>query len=413
MDATVTQDVQNVLKGAAGRILRARALECAAVFSCAAGLCSAGLELAWALADEFRVAASAVCFLPWLSCSAILFFPTIRRRLRIGAKGCVGLLLFCALSSSLGCALVATGLYVHWPKAALPLVMILAGALVGLIAVCLRGVAIHEAAAWLDQHAGLRERLTTAAELIDSSPSDPSVMEEVCRQALAALRQRRAEEISVWQRGRGTIGAMMLVLLLCVAMACLPSPGRGQRDVRADELAGAVLASAEGRRGTAETFRRAAQSAAPGTKLSSELARAAQIVELGDEAELRTILRSLRESGVNVRSLIGPDVPGLRRGEAAGRDDALRDRQLPVTREAKPTRSDAIGRWVRVYDPSYAKAPSRTISGQHESRPPMVATGVPYADAWKAAQERAAARAAAGRIPPQYRRLVRDFFESR
>jgi len=291
-----------------------------------------------------------------------------------------------------------------WPHRSVAVVLVPLGAIVGAVWALVRGVRPGEAAAIVDRRAGLDERLTTAGELARAG-CENAAARCVYDQTLEAVGSGRLGGVSLWRRTRRTVGAAVLVVLLCAAVAMLP-PRRGAAERLADSLEGLPQAV---RKELARAFAEAGTDRPEHGRLLAEAARA---VEVKDAETLRRILNELEARGVKVRRIIGRDVPARAAGAGGGEDAAgvARSRPAAAGREvADRPGGDADG-VVRVWDPLYAKVAAKGPPSGDRGDGVRVSPMVPYEDAWAAARRRAAEALVGDTVRPEYRRMVREFF---
>jgi hypothetical protein len=279
-------------------------------------------------------------------------------------------------------------------------IIILLVALLGAaVAALMKGVSLRQAARYIDSRAALDERLTTAVELAAVADSSPAAR-CVYAQASQAAGSVEAARINLWVRGRVTAGAAVLAVLLCGATTMLPQ-SRSADERILDALA---QMSPEAVKALAEEFARAAQTAEADAPL---LARAARAVKRKDARALAAILDDLRRRGVKLVRIVSPEVLAV--ATAGGSDGHGASATRPASPESVRIAGHAGGA-VHVWDPLYDKLglPHRsTTRTAVVDNPP---TAVRYRDAWYAARLRAAGALRGGGIPPEHRRMVREFF---
>lgn len=338
------EELRGILRHTARRLLWTRAAEAAAVGAVAGGLCAAALQLAGLLG--------------WL----------------------------------------------HWRFAWAPLLAIPLGALVGAMARLVRPVTVLQAAAWLDAHGAYAEQCTTAAELMSSKNPDPPAVAYVCRKALEALRNDR-RPLRFRRRGRATLGAIALAVLLCLTLALLPEkPAQSPWHRLAAQAA--ALSQPQRKQAAADLLRQA-QQAEGDSALAQDLAQAAAALNQErrefitmDLAELQAALEQApKEVAQAVMRALQDAVSGV---EGAGEPSPAGAPQTALA----PTTAPAARGDVTVYDPLYRPSGAATASM------PTGSPQVPYQDAWTAAQSRAEAQLRTGQVPPEYRELVRKYFLS-
>ena len=300
----------------------------------------------------------------------------------------------------------AVGQIVLWtaglPHRAAGIMILAAGLTTSAIVALIKGVSLSQVARYVDHRAALDERLTTAVELAATGDRSPAA-KCVYAQAVEAARSAEASAVNLWVRGRVTAGGAMLAVLLCGSLAMLPQH-RGPAEQIIETLG---RMSPEAVKALAEEFARAARAADANAPL---LARASEATRQKDARALAAILADLRRRGVRLVRIVRPDVLAL---ATAGGSKANGSAE---TRPVAPSRGGAnrhAGGPVHVWDPLYDKFNANAGS---TSRPATVDDPLPtvsYRDAWTAARIRAAGALRTGSVPPEYRRMVRDFFSDR
>jgi hypothetical protein len=425
----MNEELLSILRSARRRLRAVRAAETAGAMIVAGALAAAGGELAWAVATRWTWAGLAICAAP---AAAALAWAKTRDSHQVFLRNMVTVPSFLPwLLAGVGVAVAAlaavgvlAGWHLHWPKAALVAFGVLLPVLVGMAAALARGPSLRQVAEILDAKAHLRERLSTAVELALEPEAGraclalPAAAPVVCAQALAALRQKRPQDLALWSASPALPAAMGLALAVCLALAFLPdfAPARRGGSIGAFSRAVATMTPAQ-REELAAAFRRAASQPAVGGAAAQELLKAAAVVEVRDPEELRRILERLQAAGFEPLGAVPRDLlaaAGLADEAAStmassGSDNGGRA-VPPAARDANEGAAPG-GSYVSVYDPHYEA--SAHPPGGGEPAPALASrAGVPYADAWAAARARAMDAAARGAVPPAYRQLVRDFFSA-
>lgn len=400
-------DIRDLIWGIARRILRRRMLESAAVVAVAGGLCAAAVELAWMLAAVAPVAAAVICGAAALAAPAVLAFAGVRRRLHLPARQAVCAAAVCLLAGLAGLAGVLSGAHALVSQAVVGAIVLSAGALTGAAAAWLRGIAPLDAAILVDGRCGLDEQLATAVELADSPRAQTPAARCLYARAAEALRTDSGE-LKLWTRTRATAAALALVTLLCLTLA-IPTIGGRPGSLRG--------LSGPARRETADSLRRAArESRSSDPALAEDLDRAAIAVEVSDEQELERIRRRLAARNIRLERVVDAKIAAiLTAATGGGSAEAASAPPTPGTRPAaaatRPRPLAEVGH-VRVYDPEYAKLLSARRAAAAAPKPTPVGPGefVHLDDAWSRARRRAEADLSAGKVPAQYRPLIRNFF---
>ena len=362
--ASIEAQLRAFLHGTARRLLWARTVEAAAGAATAAGLVAAALELVWLLATA------------------------VGRPLPVG----------------------------RWQI----LLVVPAAAAIGALARLIRGVSLHQAAAFMDVRGGLQERLTTALELAEAGGPEESMRHYACWQALRAAQASQAAQASPWRsRSQRFAAPLTLTLLACVVLALLGGDGRGTSP--RDLAARLAAVPRDQRQALSADLRQAAGEAGQDSQLAAELLQAADVVEVGDSDRLAALLPSLQEAARSspgrALSAVGELLAALKRAGAGVAGKADGEGPGGSQPSVKPNGGDGPRRpapaAVNVYDPLYKPPPSGPEGGEGL---PATSAGaeplVPYADAWAAARARADQALRQGQVPAQYTNLVRDFFLS-
>ena len=385
-------ELHKALRAARGKLLRTRAAESAAVGAVVGGLGAAVLQAAWLLAGLSSGAASGLCLATAAAAMALasgaIRLGDVLGACRPAARAAGGVV---ALAALCGVGLLATGRVPYVAGWLWPVALLAGGGFAGALVTLVRGADVREAAAALDSRAGLAERLSTVAERPRPEAGEASAGGFLRRQALAAMRDRGADRLGLWTRTPATGGALGLVALVCGALALLPAAftdGEAPLDTRPegmisapepnDSAPGVALTrerfagmSAASRQAFADALRnRAERSENPAR--AEALRRAAEAAERGDYEDMVARLREAGASETDLPSDLARVVPG-ETGPAAGEGD----------------------------EPDGGTS-GRAVEG---AAPP----GAP--EAWRETRRRAeAALSSPGRVPPEYRNLVRAFY---
>ena len=418
--ATTLPDVLSAVRKAAGTVLLRRALEWATVTAAAAAFGAAAMELA-AVAGTSRVLALLVCFAAVAAGVALAVAPALRRA--VSLEGALAVLagVACGLPAVVWAACLLVGWQSRPPPALLAGAAVACGALLGGIARIVMGVSLREAAILWDLQGCLDERLSTAIELASSPLRHEPFAEAVYSQALAATRQKPLRDLAPWRRTAATAAALGLGVALCATLALLPTgeprtPLSPVLRTLADSL---ERATARQQRRLIVAFRAAGQEAEEG-ELAVGLAAAAAAIEATDAARLKRALRQiekqLRQVGPRQRErLLQELLAAAAIGDSVG-EDAVAGADgggAGDARAGSPAASGDDGAVVAVYDPLYAELLRVKTAGDVVDERPRAAARpetVPLEQAWLLARDRAETALMQGRVPGEYRRLVRDFF---
>ncbi len=439
-----------VLRGAARRLLAVRAAEAGAVGAVSAGLAVTAAQAGLLAGRVHPVLGAAIALLPILAGAAVLRWPALRRAARL--DGCDARLVVATVCgvAVIGAVVVLAGRAVPQGRLLLPIVLVPLGAAAAAAGVALRGITLRQAALYHDIRFGLAERLTTAAELAEAPADgvqvptgqrpgealgpgdqpDGQVAQWVFGQAFAAATQAELPRRGLWRRTRATAGALVLASALCAVLALISPPGsaRASADSFDDIRVRARMLSPGEKRQLVEALQRlaerverdpalrrrllaAAAAAAKNQQLDSRLVELQNAVAGADDAQAAAIARAiLRAVGLPA----GPDGDGTNGANTAQLAD--NGNAVPPVPPFNPGTLDAnqaekpLPARTFIYNPAYAAVADANASSATKAgaSPPQF---VPLNDAWTQARARAAAAMRANTVPPQYRDIVRRFFE--
>ncbi len=408
-------DAQQQVVGTLGRLRRqmvARLVgESAAVACAAAALGAACAQAGWLLLEWSPPAAIALCLLPLAGGLALMTARGLRRALALDRMaGDWAAAAWIANSLAVALAL-AGGWHGAWPAWAWPAVFVPAAALAGAAAAWLNRPDFVQAAIRIDRLGGFHDRVATAAELIVKNAAAAFSPAQGCllRQAATVLAGERASQLSFWTRTSRTPALLLLALLLCGSLLLPDLLGRG------DELSGQLAGLDDSQR--RELVQRLHQQAAAAKgDEQAALAKAVEVVEFKNQAELEEALRKLEAQGFRVRALLAEEVRQLAQADAkaGGHGAGGQAATAPTTQEGSPTyvhlQPEGVVR-VRVWDPDYARLLSTRPAGQGGPDAAPQGPLVPFDQAWQAACRQAEQALDASEVPSEHRGLVRRFFD--
>jgi hypothetical protein len=347
----------------------------------------------------------------------------------------------------IGAAVVLAGRAVPQGRLLLPIVLVPLGALAAAAGAALRGVTLAQAALYHDIRFGLAERLTTAAELADppargahgpgrgsGGGPDVQVARWVFGQAVGVAQRAELPRRGLWRRTRATAGAVVLAASLCTVLAMIWPPGSARASADSfDDIRDRVrVLDPREKRQLVEALQRlaeqverdpalrrrllaAAAAAEKDQQLDRRLAELQDAVADADDAQAAAIARAiLRAVGLPA----GPDEGGGGQGGAGAAQLASNGKAVPPAPTIDPNTLDAnraempLPARTLVYNAAYAGV----ADANAPAAPPGAATAtqfVSFDDAWSQARARAAEALRADTIPPEYRDIVRRFFELR
>lgn len=410
------REVQSILKREARKLLRARALTLAATGLAGAAFACALLQLHWwGLAHGYWKITAAILVTGGIAgCVAAmrLGWPAVLGRLGLGlsykaiASVCHASALFMVM---LGAGIAVMPYWDSIPQWMLPVICLPAGAMISAALAGLAGVTPRQAAFVIDGRFHLKERVTTAAELIEQGRADEAWGRCVCQQALVAMEQAGAAS------HRAAVGGPMfaiagLAVLLCATMTFLPGPAEPAGPALAATVADALpTMPADQRQRLADALRAAAEKAKEMPAVEANLTRAAAAADKADPETMRKALELLESGGLELRRVIPPDIQSATGGKetlASGSNpkSATNPAVNTATQPAGPELAGGAIDYVHVMNPEYGEVQAASKAGGN------AASAVPWAQAWERARSRAMQELNSGSVPAAYRGLVRDFF---
>ncbi len=391
----------------------------------------------WTLAGRFTIVAALLCALPLVAGTVLAVIKRLRYGLhseRIIQWFVIILLVACGFA---GVTCVLTGEYVNLPKNWLFLIFP-SGAILAAMVVLIRPAGLKRVAVLVDKRADLRERFSTALELIESGESevDLSFARAVHDQAIAAADEPRLGRVGFWTAARATGGALGLTTVAVVLMLVvepLESPSAqqqrrwqnvsGQAEKALRRQLDAIKANVssgnpaiDGQIRRLEKLAGALRAGRPGdAKLWNE-----KVVELKEIAEvLREVLGSGKvdtKMAERIERLIGSldrIAAGIAEGMGDGEYALAGDGRLGRAERGPPLfipgPDDPAYAPLTVYNPLHAPPVTTATS---DTPPAEVNVQIPYDRAWADACRRADEAMDKGAVPEEYRQLIRDFFDT-
>jgi hypothetical protein len=437
-----------VLRGAARRLLAVRAGEAAAVGAVAAGLAVTAAQAGLLAGRVHPVLGAAIALLPIVAAVAVLRWPALRRAARLDGRDARIVAATACGIAAIGALVVLAGRAVPQGRLLLPISLVPLGAAAAAAGVALRGITLGQAALYHDIRFGLAERLITAAELAEAPAdgvqtqdhgsgggTDPRIARWVFDQAVAVAGQADLARRGLWRRTRATAGALVLAAALCTVLALISPPGSARASADSfDDIRDRVrMLNPRGKRQLVEALQRlaervernpalhrrllaAAAAAAKDQQLDSRLVELQDAVADADDAQAAAIARAiLRAVGLPAGPDGGGDEPGgpnaaqlAGGGHTVSPAPAIDANTLDANQAEKPLPARTL-----VYNPAYA-----ALADANPGAPGLAPQGATPAtqfvhldDAWSQARARAAEAMRANTIPPEYRDIVRRFFE--
>jgi hypothetical protein len=435
-----------VLRGAARRLLLVRAAEAAAVGAVAAGLAVTAAQAGLLAGRAHPALGAAIALLPILAGAAVLRWPALRRAAQFDGREAWTVAATACGVAVIGALAVLAGRAVPQGRLLLPVVLVPLGALAGVAGAALRGVTLGQAALYHDIRFGLAERLTTAAELAEAPACgaqgpgrgsgggpDVQVARWVFGQAVAAAERAELPRRGLWRRTRATAGAIVLAASLCTVLALISPPGSARASADSfDDIRDRVrMLDPREKRQLVEALQRlaeqvdrdpalhrrllaAAAAAAKDQQLDSRLAELQNAVADADDAQAAAIARAiLMAVGLPAGPDGGDGQGGASAAQLAGNGHAVSPAPTidPNTLDANAAEKPLPARTL-VYNPAYAGIADANAPASPPGAAPALQF-VSFDDAWSQARARAAEALRANTIPPEYRDIVRRFFEIR
>ncbi len=437
-----------VLRGAARRLLAVRAAEAAAVGAVAAGLAVTAAQVGVLAGRVHPVLGTAIALLPILAGAAVLRWPAIRRAARLDGREAWTVAATACGVAVVGAMVVLAGRAVPQGRLLLPIVLVPLGALAAAVGAALRGIPLGQAALYHDIRFGLAERLTTAAELAEAlaggiqgpghasgGGTDGQVARWVFGQAVAVAAQAELPRRGLWRRTRATVGALVLAAALCTVLAVISPPGSARASAESfeDIRVRARMLNPQEKRQLVDALQRlaeqverdpalrrrllaAAAAAAKDQQLDRRLAELQNAVADAEDAQAAAIARAiLRAVGLpaGLDEGGGDGQGGANTAQVAGNGHTV---SPAPTIDANTIDANAANKPLPartlVYNPAYAAIADANASPAPKVAP-TVPQFVPFDDAWSNARARATEAMRANTIPPEYRDIVRRFFEIR
>lgn len=407
------EQVQAILDAAGAKLRRERIAEGATVAATAAALSAAAIQAAWFVAWKHPWFASAVCVVPLAIGAVLLVNSKVRQVLDLDRVLARAVGLACILLAAGAMWSFVSGQFRDYDPYLITLAALAIGLPLGAVAAWVAGPTSREAAILLDAKCQLRERLSTAGELLQREEQGPFV-DALFAQVVDLARQKELARVPMWRRTRATAGALGLAVLLCLAMNLLPLP----RPPTDQQLAQSLVKNVESLtpQQRADLIKAladaAAKSADPKVQENLQAARAA--VEQADAAALQKAMELLVAGKVEIKTIVPPSLGGTGMEAGIGADQHANAGGVTPTPAPTPTPSVTPTEipsgpiMVRVLVPHYNVTTAAT--GSATVAPSSPSDMVPWNTAWDAARARAEADLSRGSIPPEYRQLVRDYF---
>jgi hypothetical protein len=290
----------------------------------------------------------------------------------------------------------------------IPLGIMLIGGFAGAMLVLLRGINFTQVARFLDSRYTLPQHLSTGAELLENTPNSPDSDVAACVYNRGLLDIKSLPpRINFWTLTRRTGFALLLTIAICGLLA-VGVLGAGEGGIKLSEISAVKRAELE------RAYRDAAI-AEQNPRNREGLLAAAEAIKINDAHRFNQIIQQLRREGLELSlSQISSGALGSNR---AGKGGSLPDVKNVSTKNstsdgASPANVENQNRGefrVLVYDPGYSRGASKASDFGVRSVP----RSVPLQSAWEEACQHAASDLQDGKVPVEYRDIVRRFFTNK
>jgi hypothetical protein len=411
------EQVLDILSQARRRLLVSRTAGVAAALVATAAMASASLEVGWALAATQSGLGLCACALPMIAGLLLLLAPIKLSLPRLRAP-------LPRVAAALLLAVGLAGIFVYlWPlrekipAILIPAVLLPAAALLAVVFVRIRPVSLQQVAVMLDLRLNLRERLSTAMELIErgSQVAGAGLSEVIFAQAAGQARKAGVERMRFESVSRPAAGALGLSVLLAVALLSLGGEGRRFYN-NADEVDSAFTKMSPKQKHTLAEELAAAAKSAPTPQDKQDLQKAS-------DAALRDDPQAMKEAVARLNDLIEK---GILKVVNVGSPEAVEGPVTDVTNEPGPVaNTPPPGNQASAVanSPPPANSPDNALvlmppSGKASpdnqapaaGAAPEGGTYVSFDKAWEQAVSQANQSLRDGQVPPRCRQLVRDYF---
>ncbi len=417
------QHVLDILSQARRRLLAARAIGAAAVLVATAAMAAASLEAAWAMRGLPYDLGLLSCALPLIAGLLLLLVPlkaTLPRLQTPLAFLVAGLLIATGVA---GVLVFATSVNERIPRAMIPIVLLPAAALAAVLLAYLRPPSLRQVAVMLDLRLDLRERLSTAMELIERGSAGLQVAgaglsEVIFAQAAGQARKAGVERMRFESVSRPAAGALGLSVLLAIVLL---APGsEGERFYANSAEIGEAFAtmSPQQKHGLAEELARAAASA-PTLQDSRDLRKAADAASHDDPQALKEAVARLddaiKKGILKVVKVESPEAVAGRMEDATNGSGPSAIKPPPGNKAAAAGNSAGP---ANLPDAALVlvRPPDKTFTGNQApaaGNSPEGGSYVSFDKAWERAVSQANQSLRDGQVPPRCQQLVRDYFLAR
>ncbi len=251
-------------------------------------------------------------------------------------------------------------------------------------------------AAVMDRAWGLDEQLATAGELAFSDRGDLPAAQACYAQLASTIEPLDPAATGIRQRTIARQGALAgLLLLACLATTVWSAMRANERHAAANRRPAAEYAAMAEALGT--TLR--AEELTP--HLRQQFEQMLLEAEQMDEAAIQERLAELRRQGYTIIEFDAPSLLAAAGVSQETIDELVPSEVLPTDVGPGDVALPLPDERVRVYAPGQ---PGATTSPAEE-------LGEYFDDAWSAAQRRAATQVDTGNVPPEYRGMVRAYFD--
>ncbi|MBI5723353.1 MAG: hypothetical protein HZA50_05300 [Planctomycetes bacterium] len=406
-------EIERIVGQVARRMLLTRAAETGAVCATAGAIAGAALVAALSIGRVLPGWAAAICLAP-IVCGMVVFSAACRRAMRLSRKQAAAVFIVLAGLGLVCAAAVWSGVFAAIPRWAGFALCLAVGALAGAVVELVGGTKPLASAIEVDLRAGLKEKFATAAELALAGGQPDAIQACVFDQAADAAQKAGLEQMGLWHRTRATIAAIVLSCCLAAALGLMPVIGLVDAGDQSGRTARALLNLPDGdvNKAINALTDRARQTDG---QASQAFQAAAKVLNARDERQLADMIAKLEKMGYKLAAVMPPDIRQQLANQTGGGGGS--------GQTVKPTATiPATGQTIKppplAAADSFVPVPADSI--RTDTADPAAQTGSPrrvppfvnFPDAWSDARRRAANLLSAGKIPPEYRQLVRDFFDA-
>lgn len=407
-------EIERLVRHVGQRMLLTCVAETAGVCATAGAIAGAALVAAWAIGRVLPGWAIAICLSPIIFGLAALL-PACRRLMRLSGRQATGVFIVSIMLAAACAAAVLTDAFTTISRWAGFAICLAGGACFGAAMEFVGGSKPLASAIEVDLRAGLKEKFATAAELALSDGEPDAIQACVFDQAADAAKKAGLEHMGLWHRTRATVAAVVLSCCLAAALGLLPVMGLTDANDQAGRTAAALLnlPNSDANRVIDALNNQARQDP---TQASQTISAAAREIAVRDKQQLAELIARLEKMGYKLAEMLPVDIQQQIAEQSSGGGGTGGQ----TTKHPSATESTS-----QVAPPSLTKTnffvpvpleSVKTVAAVPTQPQTVAANRLPaytnFNDAWSGARQRAANLLTAGKIPPEYRQLVRDFFDA-